>query len=373
MLIKNAVVYTQDFEPHKTDILIENGIITALGNIDGDGIDCTGMCVIPGFIDIHIHGCNGADATDGSAESIFTMSRRLAENGITSFCPSTMTLPAKKLKACFESAAKAAGKETGAYIHGINMEGPFISPAKSGAQESGYITPPDFELFNELNEICPIKLVAVAPEVDGAIEFTRRASKICTVSAAHTDACYAEAVCGFENGFTHATHLFNAMSGLGSREAGVVGAVFDSETVTAELICDGIHICPPTLHIAFKTLGEDRIAVISDSTMAEGLEDGEYTLGGQRVIKKDAVRLPNGTLAGSCTNLFEEFKNLLHFGIPLRSALKAVSINPARIIGADKITGSIAVGKRADMLIMSNDFLHIYNVIIKGKQFFPNK
>ena len=159
------------------------------------------------------------------------------------------------------------------------------------------------------------------------------------------------------------------MVGLGSREAGTVGAVMDSSTVTAELICDGIHISAPTLRIAFRILGEDRIAVISDATMAAGLEDGEYTLGGQRVIKKGAVRLPDGTLAGSAANLFDEFNNLLHFGIPLRSALKAVTINPARIIGADKTTGSIAVAKSADLLIVSDDFSHINNVIIKGKQF----
>ena len=217
--------------------------------------------------------------------------------------------------------------------------------------------------------MCPVKLVDVAPEMPGALEFAERASKVCTVSAAHTTATYEQAKAGYEHGFSHVTHLFNAMVGLGSREAGTVGAVMDSSTVTAELICDGIHISAPTLRIAFRILGEDRIAVISDATMAAGLEDGEYTLGGQRVIKKGAVRLPDGTLAGSAANLFDEFNNLLHFGIPLRSALKAVTINPARIIGADKTTGSIAVAKSADLLIVSDDFSHINNVIIKGKQF----
>lgn len=369
MLIKNAIVYTDDFEPHRTDILVENGIVTRLGQLDGEGLDCSGMSVIPGFIDIHIHGCNGADATDGKSDSVLKMSRWLAENGITSFCPSTMTLPAEKIKDSFRYAANASGHEEGAYIHGMNLEGPFISPSKKGAQPLEYILPPDIELFRELDGICPISLVAVAPEVEGAIEFAREVGKASTVSAAHTAASYEQTKHGFENGFTHATHLFNAMTALGSREAGVVGAVFDSESVTAELICDGIHVSPATLRIAFKLLGEDRACVISDATMAAGLPDGDYTLGGQPVVKKDAVRLHDGTLAGSSTNLFEEFHNLLRFGIPKKSALKAVSINPARAIGKEKFTGSIAPGKSADMLIVSNDFSHIYNVIIKGRLF----
>lgn len=372
MLIKNTIVYTDDFEPHRTDILIENGVISRFGSIDGEGLDCSGMSVIPGFIDIHIHGCNGADATDGKAESVLKMSEYLAENGVTSFCPATMTLPVGEIKKSLGYIANAMGHEHGAYIHGVNLEGPFISPKKKGAQPLEYILSPDTDVFKELCGICPISLVAVAPELEGATEFAREVSKICTVSAAHTATTCKQAKCGFKNGFTHATHLFNAMTGLGSREAGVVGAVFDSESVTAELICDGIHVSPATLRIAFKLLSEDRACVISDATMAAGLPDGEYTLGGQPVVKRDAVRLHDGTLAGSSTNLFEEFHNLLRFGIEKKSALKAVSINPARAIGKEKTTGSIALGKSADMLIVSNDFSHIYNVIIKGTVFRRN-
>lgn len=369
MLFKNAIIYGEDFEPRRADIRTEGGIIAEIGSIDGDGIDCTGMRILPGFIDIHIHGCNLADTTDGKRDSVLVMSRWLAGKGVTSFCPTTMTLPAAELEKCFGYAAEAMGHEPGAYIHGINMEGPFISAAKKGAQVEEFIIEPNYDIFSKLNAICPVKLVDVAPEAPGALEFAEQASRICTVSAAHTTAGYEQARAGYEHGFTHATHLFNAMVGLGSREAGTVGAVMDSSTVTAELICDGIHISAPTLRIAFRILGEDRIAVISDATMAAGLEDGEYTLGGQRVIKKGAVRLPDGTLAGSAANLFDEFNNLLSFGIPLRSALKAVTINPARVIGADKTTGSIAVGKSADLLIVSDDFSHINNVIIKGKPF----
>lgn len=368
MIIKNATVYGGNFEPVRTDIEIENGIIKSLAPTDSYGLDFSGCVVIPGFIDIHIHGCNLADATDGKADSAARMSKWLAKNGITSFCPTTMTLPADMLRECFGHVANTMGKEEGAYIHGINMEGPFIAPEKKGAQDGAHIIDPDFELFSELHGICPVKLVDIAPERDGAEEFTKKASKLCTVSAAHTTADYAKAKEAFGWGISHATHLYNAMSGLGSREPGMVGAVLDSEDVFAELICDGVHISPATLRITFRALGEDRTVVISDATMSAGLEPGEYMLGGQKIYKTDAARLADGTLAGSSTNLFEEFQNLRKFGIPLKQAIKSLSINPARTIGVDEKTGSIEEGKNADLLILSEDFSEIKAVFVKGRQ-----
>jgi len=368
MIIKNATVWNKDFSPVVADIEIENGIIKSVGKIDSEGTDFSGCVVLPGFIDIHIHGCNMADATDGNADSAAKMSKWLAQNGITSFCPTTMTLPADTLKKCFGFIADTMGREEGAYIHGINMEGPFIAPEKKGAQDAAHILAPDYKFFDELNNICPIKLVDIAPEQNGADEFITKAKKVCTVSAAHTTANYEQGKKAIAQGISHATHLYNAMNGLTSREAGMVGAVLDSDNVTAELICDGIHICPATLRITFKALGEDRTVVISDAMMAAGLEEGEYTLGGQRVIKTDAARLADGTLAGSATNLFEEFHNLLSFGIPVKQAIKSVTINPAKAIGVDKSTGSIEVGKNADLLILSDDLKEIKSVFVKGKK-----
>ena len=368
MLIKNATVYGAEFSPVHTDIEIENGIIKNIGTTDADGMDFSGCVVLPGFIDIHIHGCNMADATDGNPDSAAKMSKWLVTRGVTSFCPTTMTLPVETLKKCFGYVADTIGKEEGAYIHGINMEGPFIAPEKKGAQDAAHILAPDYAVFDELNAICPVKLVDIAPERNGADEFIKKAKKVCTVSAAHTTANYEQGKKAIDSGVSHATHLYNAMNGLTSREAGMVGAVLDSNNVTAELICDGIHICPATLRITFRALGEDRTVVISDAMMAAGLDEGEYTLGGQRVIKTDAARLADGTLAGSATNLFEEFQNLLAFGIPVKQAIKSVTINPAKAIGADKITGSIEVGKNADLLILSEDFKEIKSVFVKGKK-----
>ena len=368
MIIKNTIVYDGGFSPVETDIEIENGIIKSLGNSNLDGLDFADCVVLPGFIDIHIHGCNMADATDGNSDSAAKMSEWLAQNGITSFCPTTMTLPVETLKKCFGYIADTMGSENGAYIHGINMEGPFIAPEKKGAQDAAQILKPSIEIFEELNKICPVKLVDIAPEQDGADEFISKAKEICTVSAAHTTANYEQGKNAIAYGVSHATHLYNAMNGLTSREAGMVGAVLDSEGVTAELICDGIHICPATLRITFKALGEDRTVVISDAMMAAGLDEGEYTLGGQRVIKTDAARLPDGTLAGSATNLFEEFQNLLSFGIPVKQAIKSVTINPAKAIGVDQFTGSIECGKNADLLVLSKDFKEIKAVFVKGKK-----
>lgn len=367
MILKNATVYNADFEPVRADIRIEDSVIAKIGAVEGDGTDYEGCVILPGFIDIHIHGCNNADATSGEKDGAARMSSWLATKGVTSFCPTTMTLPRNALEEAFRFTAETMGNEPGAYIHGINMEGPFISQAKKGAQAGEFIIPPDYEMLCELNSICPVMLTDIAPETDGAIDFIDKAKEICTVSVAHTAADYATVKKALEHGASHATHLYNAMNGLTSREAGAVGAILDSDTAKAELICDGIHICEPTLRITFKTLGEDRTVVISDAMMAAGLPDGEYTLGGQKVIKSgNDARLEDGTLAGSVTNLFDEFKNLLKFGIPLRQAIKSVTINPAKAIGVDKKTGSIEEGKNADLVVLNEDFSEIKAVYIKG-------
>lgn len=371
MILKNATFCDENFLFARGDIKIENGIITGIGRFTDEGIDCTGDVILPGFIDIHIHGCNNADCTDLKPDSVLKMSEYLATRGVTSFCPATMTIPKDDIIKSFRYIADAMGKEKGAYIQGINMEGPFISPAKKGAQAEENILPPDIELFNKLNDICCIRLVDIAPEMNGADEFITYAKDKCVVSAAHTTADCETAKKAFEKGISHCTHLFNAMTQMSSREPGLVGAAFDSDSVTAELICDGIHINPVTLRNAFKLLGKDRTVVISDAMMASGLPEGEYTLGGQRVIKTDAARLPDGTLAGSATDLFEEFGNLVNkFDIPLEQAVRSVSINPARVIGVDSVTGSIKEGKFADLIITNDTFTTLKSTFVKGVKVF---
>lgn len=371
MVFKNAIVCTEDFSFRRTDIKTNGDIIEYVGHIDEDGLDCTGKAVLPGFIDIHIHGFKGYDCTDLNPDSAARMSEHLPEAGVTSFCPATMTVPADDLRKSFRYIRETMGREKGAYIHGVNMEGPFISPEKKGAQDETNIMPPDIDFFRELNSICRIRITDIAPESDGAENFIKEAAKECTVSAAHTCADYETAVKSFATGISHCTHLFNAMTQFGSREPGLVGAVFDSESVTAEIICDGIHVAPATLRTAFRVLGTDRTVVISDATMASGLSDGVYSLGGQKVIKSgQTVRLQDGKLAGSATNLFEEFRNLSGFGIPQEQIIRSLTINPARVIGADGETGSIEPGKKADLILTDEGFSHLESTFVSGRRCF---
>lgn len=368
MILKNVTVWGADFTPTLTDIEISGETITKIGKTDGDGTAYDGCTVVPGFIDIHIHGACLADSSSGNEEEIRTISRYLAKNGITSFCPTTMTLPEETLSGAFGAVSRCMGNEPGAYIHGINMEGPYISHAKKGAQAAEHICKPDKEQFDRLNSICPIKLVDVAPEEEGATDFAAYAAKSCTVSAAHTAASYETAAHAFENGFSHATHLFNAMTPIQNRAPGVPTAVFESDSATAELICDGFHNHPAILRMAFRMLGKNRAVVISDSMSAAGMDDGEYELGGQTVyVREGKATLADGTIAASTTNVYNEFRNLLEFGIDFETALRACTINPARVIGADKVTGSVEEGKRADLLILDAD-LNIKAVFVKGRQ-----
>ena len=366
MIIKNATICDKDFKLIKADLEFKNGVITQIGKTQGEGEDYSGKVVLPGFIDIHIHGCNRADCSDGVEGEIQVMSEFLATKGVTSFCPATMTVSTERIKKAFSAIKNTMGKEKGAKILGINMEGPFISEEKKGAQASENILKPNVEFFEEMNALCPVRLVSIAPETEGAENFVNKVKDKCTVSAAHTMADYEKAVNAFGWGISHCTHLFNAMTPFTSRAPGLVGAVFDSETVTAELICDLIHIHPAVLRTAFKVLGKNRTVVISDAMMAAGLEDGVYSLGGQKVIKKGAARLEDGTLAGSASNLFEEFKNLISIGVDFEQIIRSLTINPARVVGEDKSIGSIEIGKKADFLITNESFTEIEAVFIDG-------
>lgn len=369
MILKNAVFYNSAFVPVKADILIDGERIADTGEFFGaDCLDLEGCTILPGFIDIHIHGSAGADMQDAKAESLNTISRHLAKNGITSFCPATMTLPEEALTEQFKACAAFMGHEEGAYIHGINMEGPFIAMSRKGAQPADYVRLPDIEEFRRLSKLCTVKLVDLAPELEGACEFAREASKTCAVSAAHTDATYEEAAKGFENGFTHATHLYSAMPPIENRRPGCVTAVFDNDKITAELICDGLHAHPPILRMSFKLL-KDRAVVVSDAMKGAGLGDGEFDLGGQKVFVKDGkATLADGTFAASTVNLYQEFRRLLNFGIPFADVVKACTITPAKVIGVDGETGSIQKGKFADLLVLDSE-LEIKAVFIKGRRF----
>lgn len=374
VILKNAKVIDENIEIIDADLAIENERIKEISsriNAEGtDVIDLKGYTILPGFIDQHTHGCAGFDTCDANKEGLIAISRQMATNGVTSYCPTTMTFPEEKLCKVLSVVRECMDEGLpGAYIQGVNMEGPFINKSKKGAQKGEYVLEPDYDMFRRINEKSGgiVKIVDIAPECAGADEFIKRARGDCKISIAHTAATYEQAMYAFAEGVSQATHLFNAMPGLNHRAPGVVGAVFDSEDVKAELICDGIHIHPAALRIAFKALGEDRTIIISDSMSAAGCPNGEYELGGQKVWVKDGLAtLEDGTIAGSTTNLFDEFINALEFGIPLRHVLKSLTVNPAKQLGVYNETGRISLGKYADLIVINNN-MEIKLVIIKGR------
>lgn len=371
-ILKNGTLFDGNFDRVEADLAFEGEWISAVGpNLTGgEELDCTGCLILPGFVDIHIHGCVGADTCDGEEAAIRRMARHLLTKGVTSFCPTTMTVSPDEIRAALRAARGCMERpEEGARVLGVNMEGPFISVKKKGAQKAEHVRNPDWALFSSLYEDCGgiVRLVDVAPECEGAQEFITKARELCTVSIAHTESDFEQAKQSFEWGITHATHLYNAMSGLTHRAPGVVGAVMDTPSVAAELICDGFHINPAVLRITFSILGEDRTVVISDSMRAAGQPDGDYDLGGQMVqVRGGHALLPDGTIAGSTTNLYDELRNLIAFGIPLRQAVKSVTINPAREAGAADRVGSLVPGKLADAVVLDAQTYDLRYVVKDG-------
>lgn len=373
MLFQNAEVMNGDFCLEKADLAVENGRIAAMGNdlpSSGETFDLEGCRIFPGLIDIHIHGCAGFDTNDATREALSKMAVHLAAEGITSFCPTTMTVSPEhieetlaNIRACMDDPPE------GASILGANMEGPYISMSRKGGQNPAFVKAPDWEQFRRFYEHSGgiVKLVDIAPECVGEDGFIQRASKLCTVSIAHTDADYDQAKAAIAKGVTHVTHLYNAMPGLNHRKPGTVGAVFDDDRVRAELICDGFHVHPAALRIAFRILGKDRTVVVSDSMRAAGLPDGVYDHGGQQVfVRGGHATLADGTIAGSTSNIFTEVQNLLRFGVPLEQAIRSATINPARAVREDGVTGSIEIGKRADLLIVDGHF-GLKTAVVQGK------
>lgn len=351
---------------------VENGRFAhVLEDIPGPAEDLDGALVIPGLVDIHVHGCAGADFSDGDYAGLVRMARHLARRGVTSFAPASMTLPYDALDKAFHAAARLRreGLADGARLMGIQMEGPFLSREKRGSQNPAYLRLPDWDRFLRLYDAAEglLRIVDVAPELPGAVEFTRRASEKCRVSVAHTAAGYDQAAAVFDAGATHLTHLFNAMSGIHHRHPGPIGAASERENVTAELICDGIHVHPSAVRMAFR-LFPGRICLISDALRCCGMADGSYSLGGQEILLSGGVaRLTGGAIAGSAADLYQCMRRAVSFGIPREQAVWAATALPARVIGRESETGAIADGRAADFVICGGE-LESEAVYLGGKR-----
>ena len=375
MYYKNARIFTSDFRFHTGAFEVKDGRFGRIfpDTVPEDAVDLGGATVIPGLVDVHSHGNSGADFSDGSLEGLRAMARWYARVGVTSFAPASMTLPYDVLEKAFATARAVADEpqEGAARLMGIQMEGPYFSYKKRGAQNPDYLKEPDFEGFKKLYDGCGglIRIVDVAPELPGAAEFAAKASELCTVSVAHTDSDYDHAKAVFDAGATHLTHLYNAMPPISHRNPGVIPAAVENPNVRAELICDGYHIHPAAVRLAFSMFGGERMVLVSDSGRCAGMPEGsKFELGGQDAWLRDGVaRLADGTIACSAASLWQCLVNALRFGVKEEDAVRAATYNPACAISAQAQIGSIEEGKFADFLVCAPDYSS-KTVYLAGKE-----
>ncbi|MEQ3169337.1 N-acetylglucosamine-6-phosphate deacetylase [Mediterraneibacter gnavus] len=383
MIIDNVKVYTPEKKFVKGGIILDGKTIKKVYTEketpdlrENEVINGNGSYAIPGLIDLHFHGCKGDDFCDASKEAIARIAEYEASIGVTAIAPATMTLPIKELEHVLSVAAEYR-RETEDYrkadLVGVNMEGPFISHVKKGAQDERNILPCNVEICEKFLKASDglVKFIGIAPEESGnAIDFIEQMKNKVNISLAHTNADYDTAMAACKAGANHAVHLYNAMPAFSHRAPGTVGAVFDSKDVMAEIICDSIHIHPATVRATFQMMGADRMILISDSMRATGMPDGQYTLGGLdvKVVGKLATLVLDGAIAGSATNLMDCMRTVVKkMDIPLETAVACATINPAKSLGISDQYGSIEAGKKAHIVLLDSG-LELQAVIKDGKR-----
>ena len=350
MRITGAQVFDLQEGFVQRDICFDGRLLSG-SSADGKTYDASGCYVIPGLTDVHFHGCMGRDFSDAEPEGLEIMAANMGFRGHLWIRPAGMTLTEEQLtKICQVAAAHRAADKPGAALCGINLEGPFLSMAKKGAQNGAWLHAPDVAMFRRLMAASQglVKLVSIAPEEPGAMEFIEAVEGEVTVSIAHTTADYDTSMEAFRLGARQVTHLFNAMPAFSHRAPGVVGAALDTPLCNVELICDGVHIHPSVVRAVFKMFGSKRVILISDTMRAAGMPDGDYTLGGQAVQVKGNFLPDDGTLAGSVTDLMKCMKTAVSLASLWRMPATA-AVNPAMAIGIFSRVGSLEPGKRANV------------------------
>ena len=376
LLITNCRLFDQADSRRTTSVLIEDGIIGRVGQIDSAAqcdniLDAKGRTIAPGFIDVHIQGAGGADILDATPEALKTISQTCARFGTTSFLATTVFTPDQENKHLAVAADYVGRDLAGANLLGIHLEGPFISPQKKGMILPECISAPSLQLLEKIQNLANgrLKMMTIAPELPGSIPIIERlVSSGVVASFGHSNATYEQTLAGFDAGISHVTHLFNAMPPLHHRSPGPLIAIFQAESVTAQLICDGVHIHPSVLKLAFGLLGPQRVIPITDGMQAIGLPDGKYFYNGIEYEARDGTaRYKDGTLIGTALGLSQLLQRLITFtGCPPDVAIKTVTENPARLLGIEKRKGFIAPGKDADVILLDRDY-SVNTTIVGGK------
>lgn len=363
---KNVNVYVEGKGIVKTTIGFEDGVITCLDYACGMeelALLDEDMVVVPGFIDQHIHGAKGFDAMDGTLEALGGIAEALPKEGTTAFLATTMTQSPENINNALKAVKEYKGlnKTEGALLLGVHLEGPFISTSMIGAQPLEYVANPNVEIFKGYQEVSGnnIKVVSLAPEVEGGIELVKYLKETGVVaSLGHTAAGYNDVEKAVKAGATNVTHTYNAQKGYHHRDIGTVGAALLLDELNCELICDTIHVSVPAIKMVIKNKPHDKVTLITDAMRAKQLEDGISELGGQTVIVKNGeARLENGALAGSVLLMNNAIKNVVEkCGVSFTDAIDMATINPARNLGVDKEMGSIALGKKANLTVLDKEF-----------------
>ena len=372
-VIQGPSIYGEDKIHRNESLWIENGVIHKIGKISHANtlkFPETSI-VIPGMIDLHIHGCAGADVMDAQLNALSTMCKALPEEGTTSFLATTMSESPERIEKALTNVKDYmhGQNKDGAEVLGVHLEGPFLSPFRPGAQQEKHILPPDLALLKRWLALSPVKMVTIAPEEKGALQVIRylKEQKV-IVSIGHTNATVEQAESAFNEGASHATHLFNAMTPIHHREPGAAMAALLDKRIMCELIVDGIHLHPAMNLLAFRMKGSKRLVLVTDAMRAKCLGDGEFDLGGQQVrVRGNEARLTTQQLAGSVLKMRDAFENMISCtDCSIQDLIQMTSVNPAKELHLYERIGSIIEGKDADLVILDKNF-QIIMTICKGQ------